>query len=70
VSQQVGVTEREEEEQSAIQHVHNMAAYQPRREAPLPAWPLALVLLAAAGGVGVRRRRPGELARAEQRSAG
>jgi hypothetical protein len=61
----VGVTEREEEEQGAIQHVHNMAAYTPHREAPLPAWPLALVLLAAAAGAGLRR--PRAPARAEQR---
>jgi hypothetical protein len=55
VSQQVSVTEREEEEQSAIQHVHNMAAYRRPEEGPTPGWPLGLVLVAAAAGIGIRR---------------
>ena len=65
VSQQVSVAEREEQEQAAIQHVHNMAVYD-HQEAPLPAWPLALVLLAVLAGTGVHRARP-EPARAEVR---
>ncbi|HEX3693194.1 MAG TPA: hypothetical protein VHU13_07610 [Solirubrobacteraceae bacterium] len=61
VSQQVSVSEREEEEQGAIQHVHNMAAYSHPAEAPVPAWSLGLILFVLAAGVGIRRRR-GELA--------
>jgi hypothetical protein len=55
VSQQVSVAEREEEEQGAIQHVHNMAAYRRPEEGPTPGWPLGLVLVAAAAGIGIRR---------------
>ena len=55
VSQQVSATEREEEEQGAIQHVHNMAAYRRTGETPLPPWTLGMVLIAAAAGLGARR---------------
>lgn len=69
VSQQVTAAEREEEMESAIQHVHHMAALardtpairplataytHPSEEAPLPSWPLGLVLLAAIAGGGIR----------------
>lgn len=55
VSQTVGATEREEEVEGAYQHVHNMAAYQ--REEPMPTWPIALIVIAAAAAAGLRPRR-------------
>ncbi len=55
VSQPVSVAEREEQGEGATEMVHHMVAYEHPAEAPLPAWPLALVLLAAAAGVGLRR---------------
>ncbi|HXB65694.1 MAG TPA: hypothetical protein VNV42_12565 [Solirubrobacteraceae bacterium] len=71
VSQPVGVAEGEEERQGATEMVHHMAAYDRSRgttafgeragfvqhpsEAPLPRWPLGLVLIAAAAGLGLRR---------------
>ncbi|MCL2770504.1 MAG: hypothetical protein FWD42_10430, partial [Solirubrobacterales bacterium] len=62
--------EREEEHETATQHVHNMAAYthpnpaghlhpagEPGEEGSPPGWPLALIVIAAAAGAGIRRRR-------------
>jgi hypothetical protein len=64
VSQPVGVAEQEEEQQGATEMVHHMVAYERPAEAPLPSWPLGLVLLAAAAGVGLRRPRA-QVARVE-----
>jgi hypothetical protein len=64
VSQPVGVAEHEEEQQGATEIVHHMVAYERPSEAPLPSWPLGLVLLAVAAGVGLRRPRA-QLAHAE-----
>lgn len=55
VSQQVSVAEREEEVEGAYQHVHNMASYQ--HEEPVPTWPIALVVIAAAAAAGLRPKR-------------
>jgi hypothetical protein len=69
VSQQVSVTEREEEHQGATEMVHHMAAYRRPDEDPIPAWTLGLVLIAAVAGVGSRRRFGlGELAYAGRSS--
>ncbi|HVR05075.1 MAG TPA: hypothetical protein VMS02_03465, partial [Solirubrobacteraceae bacterium] len=54
VSQQVEVTEREKERQGAAEIVHHMTAYRQPDEAPLPSWPIGLILIAAAAGVGFR----------------
>jgi hypothetical protein len=55
VSQQVSVAEREQEEENAIEGVHNMTAYSPHHdETPMPAWPLGLVLFALVAAVGLR----------------
>jgi hypothetical protein len=55
----VEALEREREEQSAVDLVHNAAAYEPGGN-HLPPWsPLALLLIAAAIGASVRRRGPG-----------
>lgn len=58
VSQQVSVAEREEEVEGAYQHVQNMAAYQ--HEEPVPTWPIALIVIAAAAAAGLRPRRDRE----------
>jgi hypothetical protein len=64
VSQSVGVEEREEEEQGATEAAHHMAVYEPHRpQGPMPAWPIALVLLAAAVGAASRRGPRQEMAR-------
>jgi hypothetical protein len=70
VSQQVTVAEREREQESAVQHVHHMAAYRQPEEDPVPGWPLGLILIAVAAGVGTHRRRTGTLAWAEQSADG
>jgi hypothetical protein len=57
VSQQVTVAEREEEVESAIQHVHNMASYRHPEGESTPLWPIALIMIAAAAGAGMRPRR-------------
>jgi hypothetical protein len=57
VTQPVGVAEREEEELAATQHVHNMSAYVPDRESPIPAWSVGLVLVLLAAGIAVRPNR-------------
>jgi hypothetical protein len=63
VSQTVGVAEGEEEEEGATEVVHHMVAYRHHpEEGPLPAWPLGLVLLAVAAGMGILRSKP-DLAR-------
>jgi hypothetical protein len=63
VSQTVGVAEHEREEERATEMAHHMAAYEHPEESPLPTWPLGLILIAAAAGVGMRRRsRAPELA--------
>jgi hypothetical protein len=71
VSEPVGVAEKEREEQGAADVVHNMAAYEPGGNA-LPPWsPLPLILIAAAAGTSLRRRRPDRrpmLARARART--
>jgi hypothetical protein len=56
VSQQVGVEEREQEVESAIQGVHNMAAYTDSGGGPMPGWPFGLILIAVAAAVGLRPR--------------
>lgn len=60
VSQTVGATEREEEVEGAYQHVHNMAAYERPEGESTPIWPLALILIAAAAGAGLRPGRDRE----------
>ena len=62
VSQQVSVAEREEEVEGAFQHVHNMAAYggASSEGESVPTWPIALVVIAAAAGAGLRPRRDRE----------
>jgi hypothetical protein len=55
----VEALEREREEQGAVDLVHNAAVYEPGGNS-LPRWsPLALLLIAAAVGSTIRRRRPG-----------
>lgn len=55
----VEALEREREEQGAVDLVHNAAVYEPAGNS-LPSWsPLALLLIAAAIGSSIRRRRPG-----------
>jgi hypothetical protein len=55
----VEALEREREEQGAVDLVHNAAVYEPQGNS-LPPWsPLALLLIAAAVGSSIRRRRPG-----------
>lgn len=57
VSQNVGVEEGEEQQESATEMVHHMAAYgHERPQGPMPAWPIALVVLGAAAGASIRRR--------------
>lgn len=57
VSQTVGVAEQEREEERATEMAHHMAAYEQNpEEGPLPTWPLGLILIAVAAGVGMRRR--------------
>jgi hypothetical protein len=59
VSQPVGASEKEREAEGAVDVVHNAAAYEPGGNS-LPPWsPLALILIAAAAGTGMRRRRTG-----------
>jgi hypothetical protein len=57
VSQQVGVAEQEHETEGAVEVSHHMVAYRHPEESPMPAWPLGLVLLAVAAGVGIHRGR-------------
>lgn len=57
VSQTVSVAEREEEVEGAYQHVHNMAAYDQPEGESFPTWPIALIVVAAAAGAGLRPRR-------------
>jgi hypothetical protein len=57
VSQQVGVAEQEHETEGAVEMSHHMVAYRHPEENPMPAWPLGLVLLAVAAGMGIRRGR-------------
>lgn len=57
VAQQVSVAEREEEVEGAYQHVHNMAAYEHPEGESFPTWPIALIVIAAAAGAGLRPRR-------------
>jgi hypothetical protein len=57
VSEPVGVAEKEQEEESAVDVVHNMASYEPGGNT-LPPWsPLPLIVIAAAAGTSLRRRR-------------
>ncbi|HEV7943656.1 MAG TPA: hypothetical protein VGP17_12755 [Solirubrobacteraceae bacterium] len=57
VAQQVSVAEREEEVEGAYQHVQNMAAYEHPEGESFPTWPIALIVIAAAAGAGLRPRR-------------
>jgi len=57
VSQQVGVAEQEHETEGAVEVSHHMVAYRHQEESPMPAWPVGLILLAVAAGVGIRRGR-------------
>ncbi len=41
------ITQHEEEEEGAIEEVHNMAAYEHPDGAPLPVWPLGMIPIAA-----------------------
>ncbi|HEY5260790.1 MAG TPA: hypothetical protein VIJ33_01625, partial [Solirubrobacteraceae bacterium] len=50
------VAQREEEEEGAIEEVHNMAAYEQPGHGPLPTWPLGLLPIAAAAAFGLRPR--------------
>lgn len=54
VSQQVEISEREKERQGATEMVHHMTAYRQPEETPLPSWPIGLILIGAAAGVGFR----------------
>jgi hypothetical protein len=59
VSQTVGAAEHEEQEERATEMVHHMAAYEKHpTEAPMPSWPLALILVLAVSGAVIRRPRP------------
>lgn len=70
VTQPVGITQDEEQRESATESVHHMSAYQPDprgtgatsldayrapAEGPMPAWPVALVAVAVASGIALRR---------------
>jgi hypothetical protein len=55
VSQPVGVAEYEREDEPATQVVHHMVAFEPDQPSHIPAWPLALVPLAALGLASVRK---------------
>ena len=50
------VAQHEEEEEGAIEEVHNMAAYEHPDRGPTPLWPLALIPIAAAAARGLRTR--------------
>jgi hypothetical protein len=55
VTQPVGVAEDERQQQQAVDVVHNMSAYDPRKVS-LPPWsPVALIVIAAAAGSALRR---------------
>jgi hypothetical protein len=54
VSQQVGVSEEEREEQGATELSHHMVAYNHSEESPVPTWPVALLPLILAAAIGVR----------------
>ena len=56
VSQPVGAAEAEEQEEAVTEHVHNAAAYAHDDQGPMPGWPLALVLVAAAAGMALGPR--------------
>jgi hypothetical protein len=55
--------EEEAEEEEATEGVHNMAAYRPEDPTLPPVAPLALIVVAAAAGVGVRRASRGSRTR-------
>jgi hypothetical protein len=60
VTQPVGVAEQERESEQAVDVVHNMAAYDGGANAPTapPPWaPVALAVIAAGAGAGIRRAR-------------
>ncbi|HEY8304827.1 MAG TPA: hypothetical protein VIG42_09615, partial [Solirubrobacteraceae bacterium] len=50
------VAQHEEEEEGAIEEVHNMAAYSHSDGNPIPVWPLALIPFALAAALGLRPR--------------
>lgn len=71
VAQNAPGVEREREKLAATQGVDAMAAHDPDGPLPIPAWTIGLmVLAAAAGGAGMRRRSRPPLAWAEQPRAG
>ncbi|HEX3392634.1 MAG TPA: hypothetical protein VHS55_08735, partial [Solirubrobacteraceae bacterium] len=55
VSQQVGIAEEERERQGATEVSHHMVAYRHPQEGPMPTWPLALIPLAVAAAIALRR---------------
>jgi hypothetical protein len=54
VSQQVGVSEEEREQQGATELSHHMVAYNDSEKGPVPTWPVALVPLILAAAIGLR----------------
>ncbi|MGA9874688.1 MAG: hypothetical protein WBQ21_02670, partial [Solirubrobacteraceae bacterium] len=50
------VAQHEEEDEEAIEEVHNMAAYEQPSHSPMPTWPLGLLPIAAAAAIGLRPR--------------
>jgi len=71
VTQPVGVAEQEEQEQEVTEHVHNAAAYAHDDQGPMPGWPIALILVAAAAGMALGPRvKARERRRAYVQSAG
>lgn len=70
VSEPVGVAEKEHEKESAVDVVHNAAAYVPGGNTLPPGSPLVLIVIAAAAGASIGRRRASrrpKLARASAR---
>jgi hypothetical protein len=57
VTQPVGVAEEQRKEQEAVDVVHNMTAYSPGGDGPPPWSSLALVVIAAGAGAGMRRMK-------------
>lgn len=58
VSQTVGATEKEREQEGAVDLVHNAAAYEHEGNTVPPSLALGLIVIAAAAGTRLRRRRP------------